>query len=70
MTKIARKLNHNSVATRLEQIYRDRGPVARQGPDNGRVHRDNRRRDVCATRGIAEPWHIKTAELRSAPAAD
>jgi hypothetical protein len=24
MTKIARKLNHNSVATRLEQIYRDR----------------------------------------------
>ena len=24
MTKIARKLNHNSMATRLEQIYRGR----------------------------------------------
>jgi hypothetical protein len=28
------------------------GPVARRGPENGRIHRDNRRRDVCATRGI------------------
>jgi hypothetical protein len=28
------------------------GPVARRGPDNGRIHRDNRRREVCATRGV------------------
>ena len=26
------------------------GPVARRGPDNGRIHRDNGRGDVCATR--------------------
>ena len=28
------------------------GPVARRGPDNGRIHRDNRRHDVCATPGF------------------
>ena len=29
--------------------------MARRGPDNGRIHRDNRRRDLCATRDeIAE----------------
>jgi hypothetical protein len=25
-------------------------PAARRGPDEGRIHRDQRRRDVCATR--------------------
>jgi len=30
------------------------GPAARRGPDNGRIHRDNRRREVCTTRGIPE----------------
>jgi hypothetical protein len=33
-------------------------PVARRGPDNGRIHRDNRRRDVCATRATFRGSHI------------
>ena len=33
MTKIARKLNHNSMATRLEQIYRGPETLAHVSAD-------------------------------------
>jgi hypothetical protein len=42
------------------------GPAARRGPDNGRIHRDNRRRDVCATREIGLSDHAQDLGVTSA----